>query len=190
MITLLISNILIALLTVNPNAYEKNEALLVNFITEQIMTNDIDNGVLYISITPANEPVILGLQSALLKNNITITDNKETANQLVRVYVESDNLLSTISRNTHERSLSADIIVQIVDPSTRFVLSTARSNFSYTDIVHLSDPYILASSWYATHFHNYQDISSRSWIRRFVEPVLIISTVATTAYLLYNVRSQ
>jgi hypothetical protein len=175
----------------NANAQISNQTVLVERITSKIVSNIDSSNTIFLVLNPSNEQALFEIQTVLIRDfNMQVAITEEASTQIVRVHIDSENHLTRTSKNTYKRLIQAKITIQAIDVNNEILKNSAQSELSYQDEFKLNDPYKLASGWYAARFHEFSDQSNKAWLRRFVEPIVITSAVATAVYLLYNVRSQ
>jgi hypothetical protein len=168
-----------------------NQEVIFHEIASKISSEGdrfINQGSHALVLDKATVDALQALQSSLIATGMNLTSNFENSSQL-KVQVNSENRLTRINRNYYERSIQGTVGLTISE-SNGLIKDSITFRISETDTIHISNRFILESDWEPSHF---SEIGSRrfySRIQKFVEPVLITSAVATTVYLLYNIRSQ
>jgi hypothetical protein len=128
------------------------------------------------------------LQTELTSAGINLTTNFDDV-YLFRVQVTSQNQLIRLNKHDYSRVIKGDIGITITN-NDGLIIDSVTFNINEVDTIlskHIDD---VQSDWGPSQF---SEITSRRFyarIQRFIEPVLITSAVATTVYLLYNIRSQ
>lgn len=128
------------------------------------------------------------LQTVLTSAGINLTTDFNDAYQF-RVLVSSQNRLIRLNKNDYSREIKGSVGITITN-SGGLILDSVTFSFHAVDTIPSGYINQVQSDWGPSQF---SEITSRrfySRIQRFVEPVLITSAVATTVYLLYNIRSQ
>lgn len=172
-------------------AQQSNQTILIEFIAELINEHIEPGENFFLELHPTNQFALLELQSKLNdKRAYEITTSKDAAKQILTITVDAENTLTTKSSNQNQRKLLAQISVQLVQIDNSILHLSVMKGYAYEDTIRDHNPDLLASGWYPARFHEMIDESRMSRWKRYFEPVIVTTAVATTVYLIYNVRSQ
>lgn len=168
-----------------------NQAVIFNSITNYIESDpDRFKSPNYYALVldGATSSSLQSLQTVLSSAGINLTTDFNDSHQF-RVLVSSQNRLIRLNKKDYSREIKGSVGITITN-SGGLILDSVSFNFHALDTIPSGYINQVQSDWGPTQF---SEITSRrfySRIQRFVEPVLITSAVATTVYLLYNIRSQ
>jgi len=99
------------------------------------------------------------------------------------------NTLTQINRLEAQRSIFGEL--HILKYSYEAVLQqTEVMNFSYSDVISLSDIDVLESSWNGARFHNKELLRERNLWKQVGQPAIIAVATGVTVFLLFNVRGS
>lgn len=169
-----------------------NQRLILDAILAEMMALIDQDDTIFIELIPSNEQARLELETLYLaqSNAPLLATKAEHSSITIRVSIDANNQLIMSGNGLYTRFLNGLLTIQHINSSTQLLLQSNQFSFKYEDTIDVENPFDLASSWYPAFFHEQVDDRPASWVRRVLEPVLITSAVATTVYLLYNIRSQ
>jgi len=136
----------------------------------------------------ATNDALQSLQSILTAAGVGLTTNFSESDQL-KILVKTDNRLTRINRNEYERNIQGTVGITIVELDG-LIKDSITFHISEVDTILRTERPFMVSDWQPSHFNEIGSRRFYSRVQRFVEPILITSAVATTVYLLYNIRSQ
>lgn len=168
-----------------------NQAVIFNAIAEHIRAsiNDFPEGRTYaVSLDHATPQSLQQIQTVLLGTGLPLSTNFENS-LLIKIQVVSSNRLIHQKRNLYQRNISADAGITVSD-SEGNILKSMSFEIDYTDELTDNGLQGLESDWMPSRFSERRSRRLFARIQRYVEPIVITSAVATTVYLLYNIRSQ
>lgn len=169
-----------------------NQKLVTKALVSELIQNleKYRESSLSIELIPNNSQVLNQLQTSLYADGFKILrESRDTSFRVEIEFNQSNNTLTQISRRNFTRSIDvkADVFVLGADGT---ILNAFDFQFVYTDTLTKDQIIGLETEWEITTFDYVDKRGFMTTIRRLGEPILITTAVATTIYLLYNVRSQ
>ena len=141
-----------------------------------------------IRLPDATDQSLQAFQNILFKTGLTITSSYSNTKYITFVF-DLQNELIRLSKNEYNRYLNGSIGVNIVSSEGVITWSTII-DLNHSDIIDKNEIENLTTDWKATEFNKIENRRKRFRFLKLIEPVIISSAVVTTAYLLYNVRSN
>ncbi|MCH8496418.1 MAG: hypothetical protein LAT57_12415 [Balneolales bacterium] len=140
-------------------------------------------------LKPSNSNAETQMSHLLTKAGYRLSTRPDTTLPQLEINFDSENLIRKHRRNEYSRTLNSSVTVFLVGTSQQ-IEQSVRFDIYKEDRFQTDNYEILASGWYPARFHEEIDASFLARFKRYGEPVLIASAIATSIYLLYNVRSQ
>jgi uncharacterized phage protein gp47/JayE len=168
-----------------------NQDIILKAISEKIESEGsrFANQITYaLVLDEATSDALQALQTELLSAGLKLT-TEFNGTYRFRVQVSTQNMLVRINQNHFTRELNGAVGITITNVDG-LIIDSMTFNINASDTISRNHVNAVQTEWSPSKF---SEISSRRFyarIQRFVEPVLITSAVATTVYLLYNIRSQ
>ena len=171
--------------------YLNNQTIIFNETISHVTTHFPDSlkqRSYSLRFNDATEQSLGQLRAMLFSNGISLSTNYSDSPSL-QFTISTDNSLIRRSKSEWNRQISAIIAIQAID-TNGIILWVDQFNLQYSDTIQSRNVPDLVTDWSPTRFRTEQTRRPAFSALRFIEPVLISTAVATTIYLLYNVRSQ
>lgn len=168
-----------------------NQDVIVHVISEHLQTEIPPNLVkdtLAIRLPDATDQSLQAFQTMLFKTGLNVSSSYSNTKDITFVF-NLINDLTRLTRNEYKRHLKGTIGVNIVSTEGVIIWSTIIE-VDHLDVISKSEIDTMTSDWKPSEFNTIEHRRKRLRFLKLVEPVIISSAVITTAYLLYNVRSN
>ncbi len=168
-----------------------NQDVIVHVISEHLQTEIPPNLVkdtLAIRLPDATDQSLQAFQTMLFKTGLNVSSSYSNTKDITFVF-NLINDLTRLTRNEYKRHLKGTIGVNIVSTEGVIIWSTIIE-VDHLDVIGKSEIDTMTSDWKPSEFNTIEHRRKRLRFLKLVEPVIISSAVITTAYLLYNVRSN
>lgn len=168
-----------------------NQDVIVHVISEHLQTEIPPNLVkdtVAIRLPDATDQSLQAFQTMLFKTGLNVSSSYSNTKDITFVF-NLINDLTRLTRNEYKRHLKGTIGVNIVSTEGVIIWSTIIE-VDHLDVISKSEIDTMTSDWKPSEFNTIEHRRKRLRFLKLVEPVIISSAVITTAYLLYNVRSN
>lgn len=173
------------------NILDNQSILFETFITSMLDSelNPTEIPTVRLVLNPSNSNAEIQLRYLLTKAGYQLSTHADTTSPQLEINFDSENLIQKHRRNQYTRTISSSVTVFLIG-SSHDIEQSVRFGIFNEERFESGDVKSLSSGWYPARFHEEKDSSIRSRFKRYGEPLLITSAIATSIYLLYNVRSQ
>ena len=168
-----------------------NQDVIVHVISEHLQTEippNLVKDIVAIRLHDATDQSLQAFQTMLFKTGLNVSSSYSNTKDITFVF-NLINDLTRLTRNEYKRHLKGTIGVNIVSTEGVIIWSTIIE-VDHLDVISKSEIYTMTSDWKPSEFNTIEHRRKRLRFLKLVEPVIISSAVITTAYLLYNVRSN
>ena len=169
-----------------------NQSLLLEELISSLSNSELAPGAVptvRLTLKPSNSIAETHIHHLLTKAGYRLSTRADTTLPQLEINFDSENTIRKHRRNQYTRSLNSSVTIFLIEDSQE-IKQSVRFDITIQDRFESDDFELLASGWYPARFHDVTDTSLRARFKRYGEPVLITSAIATSIYLLYNVRSQ
>ncbi len=168
-----------------------NQDVIVHVISEHLQTEippNLVKDIVAIRLPDATDQSLQAFQTMLFKTGLNVSSSYSNTKDITFVF-NLINDLTRLTRNEYKRHLKGTIGVNIVSTEGVIIWSTIIE-VDHLDVISKSEIDTMTSDWKPSEFNTIEHRRKRLRFLKLVEPVIISSAVITTAYLLYNVRSN
>ena len=168
-----------------------NQDVIVHVISEHLQTEippNLVKDIVAIRLPDATDQSLQSFQTMLFKTGLNVSSSYSNTKDITFVF-NLINDLTRLTRNEYKRHLKGTIGVNIVSTEGVIIWSTIIE-VDHLDVISKSEIDTMTSDWKPSEFNTIEHLRKRLRFLKLVEPVIISSAVITTAYLLYNVRSN
>ncbi|HAC16548.1 MAG TPA: hypothetical protein DCE78_11480, partial [Bacteroidetes bacterium] len=168
-----------------------NQDVILKAISEHLqreLPSSIKNDTVAIRLPDATDQSLQAFQRVLFETGPVVTSSYSNTKNISFVFNLHNELLRT-SKNEYNRMINGTIGVNIVSVDGVIIWSTIV-DVEHADSVPKDRISYLTTDWKPTEFNKIENRRKGLRFLKLVEPVLISSAVVTTAYLLYNIRSN
>ena len=168
-----------------------NQDVIVHVISEHLQTEippNLVKDIVAIRLPDATDQSLQAFQTMLFKTGLNVSSSYSNTKDITFVF-NLINDLTRLTRNEYKRHLKGTIGVNIVSTEGVIIWSTIIE-VDHLDVISKSEIDTMTSDWKPSEFNTIEHLRKRLRFLKLVEPVIISSAVITTAYLLYNVRSN
>jgi hypothetical protein len=183
------------LIAVNPVGAQQsvisNQDVILHVISEHLQTEippDLVKDTVAIRLPDATDQSLQAFQNMLFKTGLNVSSSYSNTKNITFVF----NLMNELIRSTkseYNRHLKGTIGVNIVSTEGVIIWSTII-DIDHLDLITKSEIDNMTTDWKPSGFVKIENRRRGLRFLKLVEPVIISSAVITTAYLLYNVRSN
>lgn len=172
-------------------AYVSNQDVILNLIVAQLereLPDTVHADTVAIRLPEATDQSLQAFQNALFNSGLMISSNY-TNSKTIAFTFDINNTLQRVSKSLYTRKIKGSVGININSNEGILIWST-RVNIEYEDSVGRDAIDSLQTDWIPSQFDKIEHRRKGMKFLKLVEPILISSAVITTAFLLYNIRSN